>query len=56
MTMSLQQEDVINKPESKVRFLKIFLQRSHEEISIGGCHPGSHSCALNYKVMEGFIG
>ena len=28
------------------------LQRSHEEISIGGSYPGTHGCVLNLKVME----
>jgi hypothetical protein len=61
MTMSPQQEDIINKPEPKVRFRvfriqEVLLQGSHEEISIGGGHPGSHGCALNQKLMEGVEG
>ena len=41
MTMSPQQEDIINKPEPKVKFRvfwiqEVRLQGSHEEISIGG--------------------
>ena len=44
MTISPQQEDVVNKPEAKVRFRvcgvqEVFLQRSHEEINIGERHP-----------------
>ena len=56
MTMSPQQEDIINKTEPKVRFRvfevqEVLLQRSHEEISIGGSHPGSHDHALNLKIL-----
>ena len=50
MIMSPQQGDIINKPEPKVQ--EVLLQGSHEEISIGGGHPGTHGCALNLKVME----
>ena len=58
MTMSPRQEDIINKPEPKVRFRvfwvqEVLLQGYHEEIGIGGGNPG---CALNLKVMEGVEG
>ena len=60
MTMSPQQEYVFNKPEPKVRFrvlcVQEVLQRSHEEISIGGGYSGTHGCALNLKVIEGVEG
>ena len=31
---------------------EVFLQGSHEEISIVGGHPDSHGYALTLKVME----
>ena len=57
-TMSPQQKDIINKPKPKVRYRvslvqEILLQGSHEKISVGGGHPGTHGRALNLKVMEG---
>ena len=55
MTMSPQQEDIINKPEPKVRF-RVLLQGSYEEISVGWDFVGTHGCALNLKVMEGVEG
>ena len=58
VVMSPQQEDIINKPEPKLRFRIFWVQEvlllgSHEEISVGGGHPGTHGCALNLKAMEG---
>ena len=35
---------------------EVLLQRSYEQISTGGGHPGSHGCALYLKVMEGVEG
>jgi hypothetical protein len=51
--MNLQQDDAVNKPKLKVfRVQEVLFQRSHEEINIGGCHPGSHGFALNLKVIK----
>ena len=60
MTMSPQQKDV-NTPEPKVKFRvfwvqEVLLQKSHEEISIGGGQPSFNGCALNLKVIEGVKG
>ena len=52
MTISPQQEDIINKPEPKV----LNSRSPPPEISIGAGHPGSHGCALNLKVIEGVEG
>jgi hypothetical protein len=53
--MASPQED-INETESKVKFRvsqvqKVLLQESHEEINIGGGHPGSHGYGY-IKIME----
>jgi hypothetical protein len=56
MAMNPQEKYIINKPEPKVRFgvfwvQEILIQRSHEEINIGGSHPGLWGFAHNLKVM-----
>ena len=56
MARSSQQEDVVNKPETKVRFRIFWFMKSSSRVPIGGDHPGSHGCPINLKVMEGVKG